>query len=99
MGSTWDGLGAELPRDPRSQRIAAILVRDARPPQPWWRRKLRRALHVLHIRRIEPLWTPFAADDKLRDDLFAIRKVDGVYLPNPLPNEGFHMLGTMSEDS
>jgi hypothetical protein len=98
MGSTWDGLG-DMPAPKRGPVWVGALIRDYQSPQPWWRRKLRRALHVLHIRRIEPLWTPFAADGKLRDDLFAIRKVDGVYLPNPLPNEGFHMLGTMSEDS
>lgn len=43
------------------------------------------------------LWTPFALDGHLRDDLFAFRKTDGFWVENPDDNEGFHLLGAFKE--
>lgn len=43
-------------------------------------------------------WSPFALDGKLRDDLFAYKRVDGVWVPNPSPNEGFWFTGANTDD-
>ena len=43
-------------------------------------------------------WTPFADDGTLRDDLFASIRVDGDWITNPETNEGFWLIGAMSED-
>lgn len=42
-------------------------------------------------------WSPFAQDGKLRDDLFAFKKINGFWVENPDPNEGFHLLGAFKE--
>lgn len=42
-------------------------------------------------------WSPFAEDGQLRDDLFAFKKVDGFWVTNPDPNEGFHLVGAFKE--
>lgn len=43
--------------------------------------------------------TPFAQDGTLRDDLMAVTKVDGRWITNPEPNDGFYPLGVMREES
>lgn len=43
------------------------------------------------------LWSPFAEDGQLRDDLFAFKKVDGFWVTNPEANEGFHLVGAFKE--
>lgn len=43
-------------------------------------------------------WSPFAEDGQPRDDLFAHILVDGDWITNPDPNEGFHLIGAMTED-
>lgn len=43
-------------------------------------------------------WSPFAQDGKLRGDLFAFKRVNGVWTPNPETNEGFHLFGAFHED-
>lgn len=101
MGSTWDGAGIDNYPSPRREGrpfLVSILVRDYLPRQPWWRRWWNRLLHVLRIRRIRPLWTPFAESGKLRDDLLAGEMVDGQWVPNPKPNDGFYPLGTIRGD-
>lgn len=42
-------------------------------------------------------FNPLAADGQLRDDLFAFKKVGGYWVPNPDPNEGFHLVGAFKE--
>jgi hypothetical protein len=43
-------------------------------------------------------WSPFAQDGTPRDDLFAHILVDGDWITNPEPNEGFHLIGALTED-
>jgi hypothetical protein len=43
-------------------------------------------------------WSPFAQDGELRDDLFATVRVNGEWITNPDPNEGFWLIGAMTED-
>src|ERR1044072_2059058 len=43
-------------------------------------------------------WSPFAADGKPRDDLFAVIRVNGEWITNPDPNEGFWLVGALTED-
>lgn len=45
-----------------------------------------------------PFWSPFAEDGTLRDDLFAVIRVNGEWITNPEPNEGFWLIGAMTED-
>lgn len=42
-------------------------------------------------------WSPFAQDGNLRDDLFAVKRVNGFWVTNPDPNEGFWLLGAFKE--
>lgn len=42
-------------------------------------------------------WSPFALDGRLRNDLFAFKRVNGFWVPNPEPNEGWHLLGAFKE--
>jgi hypothetical protein len=98
MDSTWDGLGDTPPPEWRpSGKIGHVLIRDANYRAPRWRRWWYRLRHPFG-RPIEPPWSPFAADGTLRDDLLAVRKVDGAWLPNPEPNDGFYPLGTMRDE-
>lgn len=43
-------------------------------------------------------WSPFAQDGKLRADLFAVRKENGVWVENPDPNEGWWFTGANTPD-
>lgn len=42
-------------------------------------------------------WSPFATDGKLRDDLFAFKRDNGIWVPNDATNEGWHLAGAFSE--
>jgi hypothetical protein len=72
--------------------LAAILIRDNRGAatniSPW------RVGSPSPVRN----WSPFALDGRPRDDLFAHILVDGDWITNPVPNEGFHLIGALSED-
>lgn len=69
--------------------LAAVLIRDNRGADtdisPW------AAGPVLN-------WSPFASDGTPRDDLFATIRVDGEWIVNPDPNEGFWLIGALTED-
>jgi hypothetical protein len=43
-------------------------------------------------------FNPFALDGKLRDDLFAVTKVDGVWTENQTANQGWWFTGANTED-
>jgi hypothetical protein len=43
-------------------------------------------------------WSPFAEDGNPRDDLFAVIRVDGEWVTNPDSNEGFWLVGALTED-
>lgn len=43
-------------------------------------------------------WSPFAQDGQPRDDLFAVIRVDGEWVTNPQSNEGFWLIGALTED-
>lgn len=43
-------------------------------------------------------WSPFALDGTPRDDLFAVIRVNGEWITNPDPNEGFWLIGALKED-
>lgn len=42
-------------------------------------------------------WSPLALDGQLRADLFAQKRVDGKWVNNTAPNEGFHLVGAFGE--
>lgn len=42
-------------------------------------------------------WSPLAADGQLRADLFARVKVDGIWVTNTDPNEGWYYIGAQTE--
>lgn len=43
-------------------------------------------------------WSPFAQDGQPRADLFAVIRVDGEWITNPDSNEGFWLIGAVTED-
>jgi hypothetical protein len=43
-------------------------------------------------------WSPFADDGTPRDDMWAVIRVNGEWVTNPDPNEGFTLIGAMTED-
>jgi hypothetical protein len=57
---------------------------------------IRRRIAQIDVTPAEPLWSPFAQDGKIRDDLLAVRRVNGVWLPNPKPNYGFYHVGSLT---
>lgn len=42
-------------------------------------------------------WSPFAQDGQLRADLFAMVLENGVWVPNPNPNQGFWLIGAFDD--
>lgn len=54
-------------------------------------------LFVLPRRRQRP-WSPFDENGYIRDDLMAVKLVDGKWVTNPKPNDGFYPIGTIAED-
>jgi hypothetical protein len=43
-------------------------------------------------------WSPFALDGQPRNDLWAFVRVNGEWITNPDPNEGFLLIGALTED-
>jgi hypothetical protein len=92
-GTTWraGGFGDVDSRFNSRGGLAAILIRDNRGPDtnisPW-------AAGNPPTRN----WSPFAQDGTPRDDLFATILVDGDWITNPDPNEGFWLIGALTED-
>jgi hypothetical protein len=43
-------------------------------------------------------WSPFALDGNPRDDLWAVVRINGEWITNPNPNEGFTLVGALTED-
>jgi hypothetical protein len=92
-GTTWRGSGVDTVDNRFNQRggLAAVLIRDNRGAatniSPW-------ASGAPPTR----YWSPFALDGQLRDDLLAVIRVDGEWITNPDPNEGFILIGAMTED-
>lgn len=72
--------------------LAAILIRDNRGEDT--------DISPYHSGAPDPVpwWSPFADDGTPRDDLFAQIRVDGDWILNPEPNEGFWMVGALTED-
>ena len=92
-GTTWraGGFGDVDSRLNTRGGLAAILIRDNRGADtnisPW-------APGNPPTRN----WSPFALDGTPRDDLFATILVDGDWITNPEPNEGFWLIGALTED-
>lgn len=78
-GSTWDDMRT-MPQPRSTARVVSVIARGYRPPVPRWRRILRRVLWGVQP-QVEPPWSPFAEDGKLRPDLF--------------PTEGFYPMGAL----
>lgn len=93
-GTTWRGSGASNTDTRLNVRggLAAVLIRMNRGA----------ATNISPYRLsggvLVPNWSPFALNGQLRADLFATVRVDGEWVTNPLPNEGFWLIGAMSED-
>jgi hypothetical protein len=92
-GTSWraGGFGDVDSRFNTRGGLAAVLIRDNRGADtnisPW-------AAGNPPTRN----WSPFADDGTPRDDLFAHILVDGDWITNPEPNEGFHLIGALTED-
>lgn len=71
--------------------LAAILIRDNRGAatniSPWM------SGDPVPVRN----WSPFALDGQPRSDLFAVVRVNGEWIANPDPNEGFWLIGAVTE--
>ena len=93
-GTSWraGGFGDVDARFNTRGGLAAILIRDNRGADtnisPW------RTSGSTPVRN----WSPFARDGTPRDDLFAHILVDGDWITNPVANEGFHLIGALTED-
>jgi hypothetical protein len=69
-------------------KLTAVLVRDARGP----------ATDISPYDSTGAVkWSPLATNGQLRNDLFAIVKVNGVWQVNGSPNEGWHLFGAFKE--
>lgn len=89
-GTTFDGAGFNDvdSRFLERGKLRQILVRDARGA----------ATNISpHDENGDVLWTPFAQDGTWRGDLCAYRRIDGVWVINPVQNEGFHIAGAFKE--
>lgn len=94
-GTTWraGGFGDVDSRFNTRGGLAAILIRDNRGADtnisPW---KIQGGVPVRN-------WSPFANDQTPRDDLFATIQTDGGdWITNPDSNEGFWLIGALTED-
>ena len=92
-GTSWraGGFGDVDARFNTRGGLAAILIRDNRGA----------ATNISPWQAGNPPtrnWSPFAQDGNPRDDLFAHVLVDGDWITNPDPNEGFHLIGALTED-
>jgi hypothetical protein len=92
VGTTWKAGGFADVDNRFNQRggLAAILIRDNRGAatniSPW-------------VPGSPPTlgWSPFAQDGTPRADLFAVVRVNGTWVVNPDPNEGFWLIGAVTE--
>jgi hypothetical protein len=92
-GTSWRASGLNDVDNRFNQRggLAAILIRNNRGA----------ATNISPYKSGSPPtlnWSPFAADGTPRDDLFAVIRVDGEWITNPEPNEGFWLIGALTED-
>jgi hypothetical protein len=92
-GGSWRGVGLGDVDSRFNNRggLAAVLVRDNRGA----------ATNISPWTSGSPAtrgWSPFAEDGNPRTDLFACIRVDGEWITNPEPNEGFWLVGAMTED-
>jgi hypothetical protein len=89
-GATWDpaGLGNTDNRFLERGKLVAVLVRDARG--------LATDLSP-HNSDGSVRWSPLGEDNKIRGDLFAFVRVNGIWMVNPEDNEGFHLVGAFKE--
>ena len=92
-GTSWRdaGLGDVDNRFNNRGGLAAVLIRDNRGA----------ATNISPFTAGSPPtrnWSPFALDGRPRDDLFAVVRVNGEWVTNPDPNEGFWLIGAMTED-
>ncbi len=93
VGTSWraGGLGDVDNRFNQRGGLAAILIRDNRGS----------ATNISPFLAGSPPvrnWSPFAQDGTPRDDLFAVIRVNGEWITNPDPNEGFWLIGAVTED-
>jgi len=89
-GTTWGGAGlADLsPEFLERGNPVQVLVRDARGT----------ATNISpHNEDHSVRWSPFAQDNTWRDDLVARKKVDGYWVTNPEPNQGFLTTGAFKD--
>jgi len=89
-GTNWTGAGLadRGPEFLRRGNAVAVLCRDARGA----------ATDISpHNSDGSVAFSPFALDNTWRDDLLAIKKVDGYYVTNPEPNEGWINLGAFKD--
>lgn len=89
-GTTWSGAGlSDLEsRFLERGKLVQALVRDARGT----------ATDISpHNEDGTVRWSPFAADNTWRDDLFAFKRTNGLWRLNPDPNEGFHLVGAFAQ--
>lgn len=91
-GTTWNAGGFSSTDSRFAERggLQAVLVRDYRGAAT--------DLSPFEDDLTTVRWSPFAQDGQLRADLFAATRVDGVWTPNPDPNEGFWFVGAQTED-
>ena len=89
-GTNWTGAGLadRGPEFLRRGNAVAVLCRDARGADTDL---------SPHNSDGSVKWSPFALDNTWRDDLLAIKKVDGYYITNTNPNEGFINLGAFKD--
>lgn len=89
-GTTWDGAGFNDldSRFLERGKLRQVLVRDARGAE---------TDISPHDSSGAKLWSPFANDGKWRGDLLAWIKVNGVWVENPDPNEGWHIVGAFKD--
>lgn len=93
VGTTWraGGLGDVDNRFNQRGGLAAVLIRNNRGA----------ATNISPFTAGSPPtrnWAPFAEDNTPRADLFAVIRVNGEWITNPDPNEGFWLIGAMTED-
>lgn len=89
-GTTWNGAGLSDrgPEFLRRGKDVAVLCRDARGPS---------TNLSPHNSDGSVRWSPFSQDNKWRGDLLARKKVDGYFVTNTDPNQGFINLGAFKE--
>jgi hypothetical protein len=89
-GTTWNGAGLadRGPEFLRRGNAVAVLTRDARGTS---------TDISPHNSDGSVRWSPFAQDNKWRDDLVGIKKLNGYYVTNTTTNQGFINLGAFKD--